>query len=219
MVTQTARGRPPASSREMLQDAAFELFLENSYAGTTVEDIAQRAGVSRNTFFNYFPTKSDVFWVELDEALTRLASALRGSQAGAPPSNNSPPHGAPLDSAPLHRVLDALLAVGREFGPTRVPFALTQHDLVGSVHELQASALARFTRQARLIAGYLSQSGLDLLTAQAAAYATLGATIAGAQSWAAAGTGRGDLEPYLRAAVEPVIRGFETTPGGNSAAE
>lgn len=202
MVTQTARGRPPASSREMLQDAAFELFLENSYAGTTVEEIAQRAGVSRNTFFNYFPTKSDVFWVELDEALEQLAAALREGPTG---------------ESPLHTVLHAILAVGREFGPTRVPFALTQHDLVGSVHELQASALARFTRQARLIAGYLGEAGLESSTAQAATYASLGAAIAGAQSWAAAGTGRGDLEPYLRAAVEPVIRGFENVPTGNQA--
>jgi AcrR family transcriptional regulator len=38
------RGRPPTSSREILQDAAFELFLENSYPKTTVDQIAQRAG-------------------------------------------------------------------------------------------------------------------------------------------------------------------------------
>lgn len=178
----------------MLQDAAFELFLENSYAGTTVEQITQRAGVSRNTFFNYFPAKSDVFWVELDEALERLASVLREN---------------PTDDSPLRTVLRAILAVGREFGPNRVPFALTQHDLVGSVHELQASALARFTLQARIIAGYLGEAGLDSPTAQAAGYASLGAAIAGAQVWAEAGTSRGDLEPYLRAAVGPVIDGFE----------
>ena len=82
MAPQAARGRPPASSREMLQDAAFELFLENSYAGTTVEEIAQRAGVSRNTFFNYFPTKSDVFWVELDESLDRLRREVNGQLVG-----------------------------------------------------------------------------------------------------------------------------------------
>uniref|UniRef100_UPI002F9588D6 TetR family transcriptional regulator n=1 Tax=Terrimesophilobacter sp. TaxID=2906435 RepID=UPI002F9588D6 len=202
MAPQAARGRPPASSREMLQDAAFELFLENSYAGTTVEEIAQRAGVSRNTFFNYFPTKSDVFWVELDEALEQLAGTLRESAAR---------------DSPLRTVLQAILAVGREFGTDRVPFALTQHELVGSVHELQASALARFTRQARIIAGYLGTSGLDPLTAQAAGYAALGAAIAGVQSWAAAGTGRGDLEPYLRAAVEPVIRGYENSPAESRA--
>ena len=182
----------------MLQDAAFELFLENSYAGTTVEQITQRAGVSRNTFFNYFPAKSDVFWVELDEALERLAAVLRES---------------PTADSPMRTVRLAILAVGREFGPGRVPFALTQHDLVGSVHELQASALARFTHQARIIANYLGRAGLDSPSAQAAAYASLGATIAGAQVWAAAGTSRGELEPYLRAALDPVVSGFESVSG------
>lgn len=178
----------------MLQDAAFELFLENSYAKTTVEQITQRAGVSRATFFNYFPAKSDVFWVELDQALDRLSDALQSA--------------APTES-PLTAVLDAVLAVGSEFGPHRVPFALTQHELMGSIHELQASALGRFTAQARVISQFLSQHGYAPLSAQSAAYACLASAIAGAQSWAGAGTSRGPLEPYLRDALLPVVTGFK----------
>src|SRR5690606_15570018 len=113
---QSGRGRPPAASRDMLQDAAFELFLENGYAGTTVEQIAQRAGGSRNTFFTYFGAKGDVFWVELDEAAasfdTRLASVA-------------------ADAAPLPALLDAVLEVVADFGPSHVPFALTQAELMG----------------------------------------------------------------------------------------
>ena len=67
-----SRGRPPASSRDILQDAAFDLFLERSYAQTNIADITQRAGVSRATFFNYFPSKSDVFWVDLDDGLEQF---------------------------------------------------------------------------------------------------------------------------------------------------
>ena len=70
------RGRPLASSPEMLQEAALELFVEQTYAKTTIEEITQRAGVSRATFFNYFPAKSDVFWVDLDDALRRLSGVL-----------------------------------------------------------------------------------------------------------------------------------------------
>lgn len=188
------RGRPPAASRDMLQDAAFELFLENGYAGTTVEQIAQRAGVSRNTFFNYFDAKGDVFWVELDETVARFADALAADQAA--------------DAHPLLRVRDAVLAVAATFGPGRVPFALTQHELIGSAHELQASALGRFTAQARVIRDYLTGHGWDALRAQAVAYALIGAVVAAAQSWAAAGTTRGSLEPYLRTAIDPIIEGF-----------
>ena len=189
-----SRGRPQVSSREMLQDAAFELFLENGFAGTTVEQITTRAGVSRNTFFNYFPAKSDVFWVELDESLERVADVLRKCSA---------------DVSPMSAVRDAILEFGRSFGPDRVPFALTQHELIGSVHELQASALTRFTRQASMIREFLVRRGVERLHARAAAYAAIGATVAAGQAWAAAGTTRGEVEPYLRLVLDPVAAGFE----------
>jgi len=194
----TSRGRPQASSHEMLQDAAFELFLENSYAKTTVEDITQRAGVSRATFFNYFEAKSDVFWVELDHALTRLEGEL----------DTAGDHSHPTALGALEAVLAAIVAVASEFGPNRVPFALTQHELVGSVHELQSSAMSRLSTQAQIITDFLSSRELPVETARAAAYSCIAAAIAGAQTWASAGSHRGAIEPYLRDALEPVIRGF-----------
>ena len=188
------RGRPQASSREMLQEAAFELFLENSYAKTTVEQIANRAGVSRNTFFNYFAGKSDVFWVDLDVSLDLLDAAL---DQGEP-------------SSVMGGIRSALLEVGRHFGPSRVPWALTQYALIGSVHELQASAITRLTAHARLLDEYIVDRAplAGEANARAAAYAVLGATIAAAQSWANAGTGRGEFEPYLDAALSPVCEAF-----------
>jgi len=198
------RGRPQAASHEMLQDAAFDLFLENSYAKTTVEDITQRAGVSRATFFNYFSAKSDVFWIELDHALARLGDELEARTAD--PSRRT-------TLGALEAVLNAILAVAREFGPHRVPFALTQHELVGSVHELQASAMSRLRTQAQIIADFLRARGLPSETAQAAAYACIATAISGAEMWASAGPTRGAIEPYIRTAVEPVIIGF----GGNRA--
>ncbi|MEX1078788.1 MAG: TetR/AcrR family transcriptional regulator [Homoserinimonas sp.] len=187
------RGRPQAASRELLQEAAFELFLEQGFAGTTVEQITTRAGVSRNTFFNYFTAKGDVFWVELDESMDCLAASLRESHPETPP---------------MQAVLEAVLAFGREFGPDRVPFALTQYDLIGSVHELQASALTRFMRQAAVIREFLTARGMDRPHANAAAYAAIGATIAAGQAWAAASTSRGEVESYLRAALRSVVAGF-----------
>src|SRR5690554_2505610 len=161
------RGRPQVASREFLQEAAFELFLENGFAGTTVEQITTRAGVSRNTFFNYFTAKGDVFWVELDDSLTRLADSLRGSLR---------------DTAPMQAVLDAVLTFGGEFGPDQMPFALTQYELIGSVHELQASALSRFTGQATVIRDFLVGRGMGRLRAAAAAYSVIGAAVAAGQA-------------------------------------
>ena len=200
------RGRPQASSREMLQEAAFELFLENSYAKTTIEQIANRAGVSRNTFFNYFTSKSDVFWVDLDVSLETLTEALA---AGGTSSDTGTPSvsGTPSVMADIRA---ALLAVSKHFGPAHVPWPLTQYALIGSVNELQASAISRLTAHARLLDEYITRRSplAGEQTARAAAYAVLGATIAAAQSWAAAGTSRGELEPFLDAALSPICEGF-----------
>jgi len=188
------RGRPQASSREMLQEAAFELFLENSYAKTTVEQIANRAGVSRNTFFNYFAGKSDVFWVDLDDSLRLLGDALA----------------VPGTASVMSSIHEALLATGRHFGPSRVPWALTQYSLIGSVHELQASAISRLAAHARLLDEYIARRAplAGEAVGRAAAYAILGATIAAAQTWANAGTARGEFEPYLDEALTPVCEAF-----------
>ncbi len=195
----TTRGRPPVSSPDILQDAAFDLFIEKSYAKTSISDITQRAGVSRATFFNYFAAKSDVFWVELDQALGSLHDELaRHSETTIA---HSPAHALTL-------IGSALETFAAQMGAQRVPFALTQYELIGSVHELQASALSRFSEQARLITDFLERFGHSPGRARAAAYALVGAAISGAQEWALAGPARESLEVYVNNAVTPVIEGF-----------
>jgi AcrR family transcriptional regulator len=40
-------------------DATRQIFLTKGYAGTTIDDIARMAGVSRASFYTYFPSKRD----------------------------------------------------------------------------------------------------------------------------------------------------------------
>jgi len=189
-----SRGRPQASSREMLQEAAFELFLENGYESTTIGQITQRAGVSRNTFFNYFASKSDVFWIDLDESLATVSAHLLQ---------------APITESAIGVVRDALVAGAKNLGSHRVPWALTQHELIGAATDLQTSAMTRLGEQFRAIDHFLSsRSPASSLLCTSAAYAALGAAVAAAQAWAAAGTARGELEPYVREALGPVCDGF-----------
>ena len=60
--TKTTSNRPFASSRAAVEKVALELFAERGFDDTPVEDIAAAAGISRRTFFGYFPTMSDVLF-------------------------------------------------------------------------------------------------------------------------------------------------------------
>jgi TetR/AcrR family transcriptional regulator len=42
-------------------DAALDLFVEKGFAATRVEEVAQRAGVSKGTLFLYFASKEELF--------------------------------------------------------------------------------------------------------------------------------------------------------------
>ncbi|MBU8812491.1 TetR/AcrR family transcriptional regulator [Mycolicibacterium goodii] len=54
------RWDPDAVGR--LQLAALELFGQQGFAGTTVSEIARRAGLTERTFFNHFDAKKDVLF-------------------------------------------------------------------------------------------------------------------------------------------------------------
>ena len=54
------RRRAEARPNEVL-DAALELFMEQGFAATRVEDIAKRAGISKGAVYLYFPSKEALF--------------------------------------------------------------------------------------------------------------------------------------------------------------
>jgi AcrR family transcriptional regulator len=70
---------PTPSVRERLVTAAFELFEERGFDGTTVDDIARAAGVGRSTFFRTFDAKEDVIFPEHDLLVGRMDERLRAS--------------------------------------------------------------------------------------------------------------------------------------------
>ncbi|MEU6576785.1 TetR/AcrR family transcriptional regulator [Streptomyces sp. NPDC046805] len=69
--------KPPARIR--LADAAFALFDERGYEQTTVEDIAERAGVGRTTFFRHYGSKEAVIFPDHDRLLDLIRDRLATS--------------------------------------------------------------------------------------------------------------------------------------------
>lgn len=70
----------PDSARERLADAAFALFGERGFERTTVDDIAERAGVGRTTFFRHFGSKEQVIFPDHDGLLEAIRNRLSTSR-------------------------------------------------------------------------------------------------------------------------------------------
>ena len=190
------RGRPPASSRAVLEEAAYELFLEQGYSNTTAAHIASRAGVSRGTFFNYFASKADVFWVDLDTVLADLPGALAATDPALRP--------------PI-AIRHALLEAAAGFGPDRVPWILTQFEAIGRPTEVIGAATQRLVGMAETLEGFLRERSADEPQPglpKALAYAIVGAACAAAQEWAEAGYGRDPLSVYLARTLTAVGVGY-----------
>ncbi|GAA1577708.1 TetR family transcriptional regulator [Dactylosporangium maewongense] len=71
--------------RHDLTAAAVELFLRKGYDETTVDEIAEAAGVARRTFFRHFRTKEDVVFPDHDDCLKRVEQSLADADPTQPP--------------------------------------------------------------------------------------------------------------------------------------
>src|ERR1700722_17996263 len=67
------------TTRERLAQAAFDLFKERGYDATTVDDIAERAGLGRATFFRNYRSKEDVIFPDHDRLLEQVRDRLRST--------------------------------------------------------------------------------------------------------------------------------------------
>ena len=70
MVNRTERRKREV--KENILAAAFDLFLDQGVAATTIEDICERADVANRTFFNHFATRQDMIRALADRRLVNL---------------------------------------------------------------------------------------------------------------------------------------------------
>lgn len=74
---------PVQGTKDRAVDAAFALFDERGYESTTVEHIAERAGISRSTFFRMFSSKEDVIFPDHEPLQARITARLAAAGADA----------------------------------------------------------------------------------------------------------------------------------------
>jgi len=82
----TMRDRHRLLTRDHITTAALEAFAERGYVATTVDDIVQRAGIGRATFYLHFDSKAAVLRELRNTRMTVWSDedAPRGGRAGRP---------------------------------------------------------------------------------------------------------------------------------------
>jgi AcrR family transcriptional regulator len=148
-----SRWKPDAQGR--LMGAAIELFDEQGYEATTVAEIAERAGLTKRTFFRYFSDKREVLFSGSQE-LQRLW--LEGLAA------------APAQASPLAVVAVGLDPVAEMFSE-RHTFARIRAQIIDANPELQERELIKLQSLAAAIKAALVERGVSVNEAILAAQA------------------------------------------------
>lgn len=183
--------------REVLAEAAFQLFLERGFEQTTVDDIVARAGVGRRSFFRYFPSKEDAVFPDHERCLADMTAFLEA--AG--------------DDDPVGAVCDAARLVLRMYA-TNPEFSVQRYRLTQEVPGLRTYELSVVRRYERTMAAYLRGRFADAqdgsLRAEVIAAAVVAAHNNALRSWLRSG-GDGDAEAAVDHALGLVRSGWGST--------
>ncbi|PRZ42444.1 TetR family transcriptional regulator [Antricoccus suffuscus] len=157
-------------TRERFVVAALQLFTEQGYDETTVAQIADRAGLTKSTFFRHFGDKREVLAAG-QETLSRLfAEGISAAPAEASPL-------AAVDAGLAHAA-DAMTPFNRELGPRLAA-------VIATSSELQERAVLKKVGMATAIADALRRRGVDEAIADTAAELGVLAFKAGFEAWTA----------------------------------
>lgn len=139
----------PSDARTAVVAAALDLFAQHGFESTSVEQIAQAAGISRSTFFRQFGGKDDVVFADHELLLSRLREYL------------AQPHDDPWEA-----VCDASVQVFRHFAADP-DLARRRYAVVRGVAALREREIVTVFRYERLFDEYLREAlpGIDPLDA------------------------------------------------------
>jgi len=197
----TRRGRPPATTTREIQSVAIGFFRDHGYADTNVEDIAAALGISRATFFRYFPSKSSLIWRDFEENHRVLLTVLR-QELGRQP----------VLSALGEAVLASIVYDEQDRERIRA-----RYELIRDAPELSYEGSATSTKWAHSIADAIRPRlapGRNPAIPEAVGFATIGVAGAASRFWIASPPGTSFTEllrmsfhavavPYRAAFLDP----------------
>lgn len=187
------------AGRHAVVAAALDLFASQGFEATSVEQIAQTAGISRSTFFRQFGGKDDVVFADHEILLDGLRSFL------AQPHDN-----------PWAAVCEASIWVFKQF--TADPdLARRRYAVVRGVPALREREIVTVFRYERLFDEYLRDSlpGLDPL--DAVGFAALVTAVHNHVLRQLLRSSKRVPVAVLRTALDDVMRRFGVHPDGSEA--
>jgi AcrR family transcriptional regulator len=166
-VDSSRRERKKQLTRERIVSEAIRLFDRDGYEKTTVAQIAEAADIDPKTFFNYFPSKDEVLFNELDLDVDDLLAAIAARRGDERPGET------------LSRAILQYAAGRRRAAPRRHAEELSAAARLSfTTPALQAKAVYLMLDLQQRIATALQEAfapGLDALTAAALTGAAVGA--------------------------------------------
>jgi AcrR family transcriptional regulator len=132
------RRRPQARPQQIIE-AALEVFGECGLANARLQDIAQRAGVSKGTIYLYFPNKEELFREMIRQ--TAVAAIESGERTIA-------------DGTPTEQLCAAM----------RGYWTFVRSPVFGTIHRLVLGELHQFPDLAKFYADEVVSRGLRLLS-------------------------------------------------------
>jgi AcrR family transcriptional regulator len=177
--------------RERLLSAALELFAANGFAETTIDQIAARADVARQTVLNHFPHKADFARAWGQDRRDRLAAI--GERAGRDESAR----------ALAHRHLAALAEMSeRERDLTRSMLqSLTPNEVFLYIRAVPASVIERGQARGEFNSAADPHAAAEILTS---------VYVGTLSRWLIDGPPPFDLAPALAERLELVLAGLQT---------
>ena len=160
----------PLTTIEAIEQAALEIFAERGFEEPTVEEIAAAAGISRRTFFRYFPTKADIPWGNFDAFLRSMDAWFAA---------------APDDKPMLDVIAEGVLRFNRVHSEG-VAAHRERMTLIMQTPALVANAALRHADWSAVIARYAARrlgDSPEALAPQLVAHIALGASSAAYSEW------------------------------------
>ena len=74
---------PAGERREQILDVAVQVFARNGFHGTSMNDVADAAGVTKPVLYQHFDSKQELYLALIDDVGRKMISAIQKATAGA----------------------------------------------------------------------------------------------------------------------------------------